>query len=78
VVTLDGGGIRGMITLGLLQALERQLAGAVTTITEIPNLITGTSVGIYHSHIFQVPLCFTTSGEVEASTAMLMRRGQVL
>jgi patatin-like phospholipase/acyl hydrolase len=78
MVTLDGGGIWGIITLGLLQALKRQLARAVTTITEIPNLITGTSVGIYHSHIFQVPLCFTTSGKVEASTAVLMRRGQVL
>jgi hypothetical protein len=45
VISLDGGGIRGMITLGLLRALERRLAGAVTTIAEIPDLIAGTSVG---------------------------------
>jgi patatin-like phospholipase/acyl hydrolase len=78
VVTLDGGGIQGMITLGLLQALKRWLAGAVTTIIEIPNLIAGTSIGTYYSHIFQVPLHFTTSGKVEASTAVLMHGGQVL
>jgi patatin-like phospholipase/acyl hydrolase len=52
VVTLDGGGIQGMIILGLLRALERRLAGAVTTVVEIPDLIAGTSVGTYHSHIF--------------------------
>ncbi|KAH2805293.1 hypothetical protein KXV23_000372 [Aspergillus fumigatus] len=45
VVTLDGGGMRGMITLGLLRALERRLAGAVNTFAEIPDLIAGTSVG---------------------------------
>ncbi|KAJ8225859.1 hypothetical protein LV160_009115, partial [Aspergillus fumigatus] len=45
VITLDGGGIRGMITLGLLRALERRLAGAVATLAEIPDLIAGTSVG---------------------------------
>lgn len=51
VITLDGGGIRGMITLGLLRALERRLAGAVATLAEIPDLIAGTSVGTYRSHV---------------------------
>ncbi|KAH2361992.1 hypothetical protein KXV98_006291, partial [Aspergillus fumigatus] len=45
VVTLDGGGMRVMITLGLQRALERRLAGAVNTFAEIPDLIAGTSVG---------------------------------
>ncbi|GAA93247.1 phospholipase, patatin family protein [Aspergillus luchuensis IFO 4308] len=44
VLALDGGGIRGMVTLGLLRALEQRLAGAIT-LPEIPDLIAGTSVG---------------------------------
>ncbi|OJZ79978.1 hypothetical protein ASPFODRAFT_201077 [Aspergillus luchuensis CBS 106.47] len=43
VLALDGGGIRGMVTLGLLRALEQRLAGA-TTLPEIPDLTAGTSV----------------------------------
>jgi hypothetical protein len=78
VVTLDGGGIRGMITLGLLRALERRLAGAVTTVAEIPDLIAGPSVGTYRSHIFRTHSAVTSCGDAEASTAVLMRGGQVL
>ncbi|KAI2975064.1 hypothetical protein CBS147324_3249 [Aspergillus niger] len=44
VLALDGGGIRGMVTLGLLRALEQRLAGAIT-LPEIPDLTVGTSVG---------------------------------
>ena len=44
VITLDGGGIRGYITLGLLRALERRLAGAIK-LPQIPDLFAGTSVG---------------------------------
>ncbi|GKZ63674.1 hypothetical protein AnigIFM49718_004355, partial [Aspergillus niger] len=44
VLALDGGGIRGMVTLGLLRALEQRLAGAIT-LPEIPDLTAGTSVG---------------------------------
>jgi patatin-like phospholipase/acyl hydrolase len=43
-VALDGGGIRGLVTLGLLRALEMRLDGAMT-ITEIADYIIGTSVG---------------------------------
>ncbi|PYH50940.1 FabD/lysophospholipase-like protein [Aspergillus niger CBS 101883] len=43
VLALDGGGIRGMVTLGLLRALEQRLAGAIT-LPEIPDLTVGTSV----------------------------------
>lgn len=44
VITLDGGGIRGYITLGLLRALERRFAGAIK-LPQIPDLFAGTSVG---------------------------------
>jgi hypothetical protein len=44
VVALDGGGIRGLVTLGLLRALEMRLDGAMT-ITETADYIIGTSVG---------------------------------
>lgn len=44
VVALDGGGIRGLVTLGLLRALQRRLEGAVS-IVEIADYIIGTSVG---------------------------------
>jgi hypothetical protein len=44
VVALDGGGIRGLVTLGLLRALERQLDSAMS-ITKVANYIISTSVG---------------------------------
>lgn len=45
VIALDGGGIRGYITLGLLRALERRLAGVIR-LPQIPDLFAGTSVGV--------------------------------
>ena len=44
VMTLDGGGIRGLVSLGLLRALERRLGGGMT-IAQITDFIVGTSVG---------------------------------
>lgn len=44
VMALDGGGIRGLVTLGLLRALERRLGGALP-IPQIADYIIGTSVG---------------------------------
>ncbi|OJZ79851.1 hypothetical protein ASPFODRAFT_54397 [Aspergillus luchuensis CBS 106.47] len=55
VLALDGGGIRGMVTLGLLRALEQRLAGAIT-LPEIPDLTAGTSVE-------QVPYNNTSAAE---------------
>ncbi|EAW11464.1 patatin-like phospholipase family protein [Aspergillus clavatus NRRL 1] len=46
VVALDGGGIRGLVTLGLLRALERRLDSAIS-IAEIADYIIGTSVGAF-------------------------------
>ncbi|KAL2837040.1 acyl transferase/acyl hydrolase/lysophospholipase [Aspergillus pseudodeflectus] len=46
VVALDRGGIRGLVTLGLLQALERRLDG-VMCITEVADYIISTSVGAF-------------------------------
>ncbi|CEL11869.1 Putative Phospholipase, patatin family protein [Aspergillus calidoustus] len=46
VVALDGGGIRGLVTLGLLRALERRLDGAMS-IAGIADYIIGTSVGAF-------------------------------
>ncbi|KAL4861318.1 hypothetical protein BDV12DRAFT_208132 [Aspergillus spectabilis] len=46
VVALDGGGIRGLVTLGLLRALERRLDGAMS-IAEVADYIIGTSVGAF-------------------------------
>lgn len=45
IMTLDGGGVRAMITLGLLRALERRL-GSVIKIHQIANFFSGTSVGM--------------------------------
>jgi hypothetical protein len=45
VVALDGGGIRGLVSLGLLRALERRLKG-VMAIAHIADYIIGTSVGM--------------------------------
>ncbi|KAJ5642529.1 hypothetical protein N7490_006529 [Penicillium lividum] len=42
IFSLDGGGTRGIIQLGLLRALEKRL---LTPIAQIPDLCTGTSVG---------------------------------
>ncbi|KAJ5046995.1 hypothetical protein NUH16_010038 [Penicillium rubens] len=42
VFSMDGGGTRGIIQLGLLRALEKRLR---TPIAQIPDLCTGTSVG---------------------------------
>ena len=43
ILSLDGGGVRGIVQLGLLRALERRL-GPIQ-IRDIPDLCTGTSVG---------------------------------
>lgn len=42
VFSLDGGGVRGIIQLGLLRALEKRLG---VPVAQIPDLCTGTSVG---------------------------------
>lgn len=52
-ITLDGGGIRGIVTLGLLRALERRLHGVIK-LPEIPDLFAGTSVGA----LFNLPSMF--------------------
>ncbi|KAJ5369970.1 uncharacterized protein N7496_006062 [Penicillium cataractarum] len=44
ILSLDGGGIRGIIQLGLLRSLERRLGGGIT-IPHIFDLCAGTSVG---------------------------------
>lgn len=44
ILSLDGGGVRGLIQLGLLQALERRIG---VPIASLPDLCTGTSVGTY-------------------------------
>ncbi|KAL2836064.1 hypothetical protein BJX68DRAFT_274726 [Aspergillus pseudodeflectus] len=46
LVALDRGGIRGLVTLGLLRALERRLDGAMC-IAEVADYIIGTSVGAF-------------------------------
>lgn len=43
IFSLDGGGARGMIQLGLLQELENRLEGV--PLVELPDLCGGTSVG---------------------------------
>lgn len=44
ILSLDGGGVRGMIQLGLLQAMENRLDGI--SITEVPDYCIGTSIGV--------------------------------
>ncbi|KAE8384152.1 hypothetical protein BDV23DRAFT_191948 [Aspergillus alliaceus] len=44
IMTLDRGGVRGIVSLGLLQALEKRL-GEIIQVSQIPDLVTGTSVG---------------------------------
>lgn len=44
IMTLDGGGVRGIVSLGLLQALEKRLGGVIR-VSQIPDLVIGTSVG---------------------------------
>ena len=44
ILSLDGGGVRGLIQLGLLRALERRIG---VPIASLPDLCTGTSVGTY-------------------------------
>lgn len=43
VLSLDGGGVRGIVQLGLLRALERRIGGI--SIAHIADLFAGTSVG---------------------------------
>jgi hypothetical protein len=45
VLSLDGGGIRGIIQLGLLHSLENRLGGDIQ-LSEIFELFVGTSVGM--------------------------------
>lgn len=42
ILSLDGGGVRGLIQLGLLRALEKRIG---VPIASLPDLCTGTSVG---------------------------------
>jgi hypothetical protein len=44
ILTLDGGGVRGLIQLGLLRALESRIG---IPIASLPDLCIGTSVGTY-------------------------------
>lgn len=44
IFSLDGGGVRGLIQLGLLRAIENRLEGM--SITEVPDYCNGTSVGV--------------------------------
>lgn len=44
ILSLDGGGIRGIIQLGLLRSLEHRIGGGIT-IPQIFDLCAGTSVG---------------------------------
>jgi hypothetical protein len=53
VVSVDGGGIRGLVTLGLLRALERRLDGTMT-VAEMVDYIIGISVGRYDQRCFEV------------------------
>ncbi|CAG7970680.1 unnamed protein product [Penicillium salamii] len=48
VVSLDGGGVRGILQLGLLRELERRLGGI--SIAQISDLCIGTSVGMFLCH----------------------------
>ena len=45
ILSLDGGGVRGLIQLGLLRALEERIG---VPIASLPDLCTGTSVGMYN------------------------------
>lgn len=45
VLSLDGGGIRGIIQLGLLKSLEKKLGNEIA-LPQIFDLCTGTSVGM--------------------------------
>jgi hypothetical protein len=46
ILSLDGGGVRGLIQLGLLRALEKRIG---LPIASLPDLCLRTSVGMYHS-----------------------------
>lgn len=46
ILSLDGGGIRGIIQLGLLRQLERRL-GEESRISQVFDLFVGTSVGMW-------------------------------
>lgn len=45
VFSLDGGGVRGMIQLGLLQSLEKRLGNEIS-LSQIVDLFTCTSAGM--------------------------------
>jgi patatin-like phospholipase/acyl hydrolase len=47
ILTLDGGGIRGIVELALLQALEKEV-GLGVPISELFDLVVGTSTGTLH------------------------------
>ena len=46
ILSLDGGGVRGLIQLGLLRALEERIG---LPIASLPHLCLGTSVGTFHA-----------------------------
>lgn len=47
ILTLDGGGIRGIVELALLQALHKSV-GLGVQISELFDLVVGTSTGMSH------------------------------
>jgi hypothetical protein len=49
ILTLDGGGVRGLVQLGLLRALESRIG---IPIASLPDLCIGTSVGT--SYFYEV------------------------
>jgi hypothetical protein len=52
LVSLDGGGVRGILQLGLLRELERRLGGI--SIAQFSDSCTGTSVGMFLCHCKKV------------------------
>ncbi|GLA56176.1 hypothetical protein AnigIFM63604_005046 [Aspergillus niger] len=71
LLVLDGGGIRGVITLGFLTALEEQLGGA-QGLREAFDLAVGTSAGAVIAA--ETIICGTRANEARSKFEVLARR----
>lgn len=72
ILTLDGGGVRGIVELALLGAMEREI-GLEIDIGEMFDLVVGTSTGTSSTLLFGLHLLTLTTGGIIALALVMSR-----
>ena len=74
VLSLDGGGVRGVISAAILEALEEEM-GLNIPIHQFFDLIVGTSTGMY-CLVYQIPLLNYNRGHHCSESRMQLMESQ--